>query len=1199
LANLALSLLGTFQVLLGGQPATGFKSNKVRALLAYLATEADKPHRREVLAGLLWGDMPDQDALSNLRYSLANLRQVIDDRYVKPSYLLINRDTLQFNIQSDAWLDVAHLLELMGDGKTVSTDVEKLEQAVDLYQGCFLEGFYVSNSPGFEDWMLLKREQLARKISATLHQMTTIYEQRGEYDKAQSSAWKLLALEPWDETAHQRLMRALALDGQRSTALMQYETCRRNLAEELGVEPSRETTKLYEQIRDGAIKGTQSGTVTTTEIREDVPSFLIDKKSPQVEIPVFVSREVELARLDTFLKSALTGESRVVFITGEAGSGKTSLVYEFSRRAQEVDENLIVAWGNCNAYTGIGDPYLPFREILGLLMGDIEARWEAGAITSTHARRLWNAAPKAVQALVDNGIDLIDTFVPRWSLLEQSMRCASDEINWVSRLNEIVERKPPTKLVTPNLQQIDLFEQYTRVLQAIALKTPLLLVVDDLQWADVGSTSMLFHLGRRLTGSRVLIVGAYRPEEVALGALEQNLYQDIDDNVSTVQIKRHPLERLINEFQRDFGDIIVDVDQTDGKGFTEAFLDSEPNHLGLAFREMLYQRTRGHSLFTIELLRGLQERGDLIYDENGFWIEAETLDWGTLPARVEAAIRERFNRLSPELYQMLSVASVEGEDFTAEVLARVLGMDEKKVVRHLSAELDRQHHLVRSISLVRLKSGRLSRYRFRSYLFQKYIYESLDEAERAYLHEDVGNALEGLYLDQADEIAVQLARHYQEARIAEKAVHYLHQAGKKALHMSAYQEAIDHFTKGLVALKGIPDSPERAQLELGLQISLGLAYMSKGTTSPEVIKALVRARQLCQPTEKISDLSHVLGELSLVYYVRAELKQACELAEEALRLAQQTNDPVFVSHGHWYLGVILFSQGEYTLALEHLEQMNSFYQIENNHQSFIGLRGMDSGLSALAYSACCLWCLGYPEQANHRSQQVLTMGRELGHSYSLADILCYAGCLFNSMRRDAEALKENADELIRLAIERDFFGWLTMGNCWMGEALALLEQIPAGIVQIREGISENRANGVFCYLPGSLRALAEALAKPGNIDEGLAVVDEGLTQVEESGEHHWEAELYRLKGELLLQKEEIVGGEICLQKALEVARYQQAKMWELRAAMSLGRLWGNYGKKIQAHQILSEVYNWFTEGFDTADLIEASALLKVLEYDNT
>jgi predicted ATPase len=273
--------------------------------------------------------------------------------------------------------------------------------------------------------------------------------------------------------------------------------------------------------------------------------------------------------------------------------------------------------------------------------------------------------------------------------------------------------------------------------------------------------------------------------------------------------------------------------------------------------------------------------------------------------------------------------------------------------------------------------------------------------------------------------------------------------------------------------------------------------------------------------------------------------------------------------------------------------MISFYEPQQHHRSLVFLRGSDAGTGALAYDACCLWCLGYPEQALKRSQEALALARELGHPWSLADVLCYAGCMLNAMRRDAQALKDHAEELRRLAHEK-VPGWSGAGTCSRGEALAMLGQVQEGMAQMREGMAANQSRGVRCYLSGTLCSLAEAQAKVGQPEEGLTTLAEALVLVEETDERHWEAELYRLKGELLLMQGDEAEAEASFQKAIEVARRQQAKSWELRGTVSLCRLWQEQGRVDEARQMLAEIYGWFTEGFDTPDLQEAKALLEEL-----
>jgi len=1172
--------MGSFQVTLDGQPVKVFKSNRVRALLAYLAVEADRPHRRETLAGLLWPDWPDRDALSNLRYSLSDLRRAIGDREADPPFLLIMRDSLQFNPDSDYSLDVKTFVDAVD-----ADEVDLLEKAAALYQGSFLEGFSLEDSSAFEEWTLLTRERLARQASSLFHALAESYEQHAEYKKAQSYIWRQLELEPWDEVAHQRMMRTQALSGQRSAALAQYETCKELLAGELDVEPSSETTMLYERIRDGELSAGDSSQSIKDEGISKPPAFL-EEKTSSVETPVFVARTRELSKLNEHLSASISGKGGVVFVAGEAGSGKTALLQEFTRRAQEAYPDLLVAAGNCNAYTGIGDPYLPFREILEFLTGDVESRWAAGAITREHALRLWENVPIAAQALVEVGPDLIDTFIQRASLLERARSSVSGKQGWLNRLDAFLDRKPVTALSIGALQQVNLYEQYVRVLRFLEQKNPVLLVLDDLQWVDAGSINLLFHLGRGLSGSRILILGAYRSEEVALGR----------------EGRRHPLEPLVNEFRRSFGEILLNLGQGFGQDesreFVNEVLDKEPNRLDESFREMLFRQTQGHPLFTIELLRGLQERGDILKDSEGCWVIGPSLDWDTLPARVEAAIQERISRLPEAMQRILEVASVEGEFFTAEVVARVRGSFEGEMLECLSGELNRKHRLIRAQSVQRVNDRLISRYQFRHILSQKYLYANMDEVERVHLHERIGSTLEELYDGESDvaaAVAVQLALHFQEARKVDKAVKYLYLAGNNAINMSAYEEGVIHLTRGVELLEKFPPSESRDEKELEFRISLAMALQGlAGGQLPRVRNAYLRARELCEKLNKQAELTQVLGGLSIFYYVHAEHHKAMELAFEALDLAQSIDDKYLVLLCRWYLGFINFCFGEFPRSFEYLRQVAEFYDHRQHHQILVQMRGSDPGVGAMAYEACCLWCLGYPDQAQEKKQEALALSRKFSHPFTHADVLCFAGCLLSSMRQDANNLELEAKELIRLSRDASLAGWMATGERSLGEALVLQGKNTVSNLQIRKGFEALRAEGIGLYLSGTFATLAEGQLRANLMEDARTTLDKAFAFVEETDERYWESELFRLKGELLIADGEISGAEACLKKAVDIARKQSAKSLELRAAMSLSRLWQQQGKKTQAKKMLVEVYNWFTEGFDTPDLLEAKALLDEL-----
>jgi transcriptional regulator with XRE-family HTH domain/tetratricopeptide (TPR) repeat protein len=556
----------------------------------------------------------------------------------------------------------------------------------------------------------------------------------------------------------------------------------------------------------------------------------------------FVAREPELAQLDGHLAAALEGNGRVVFITGDSGRGKTSLLAEFARRAQAGQPDLIVAGGAGSTYANIGDPYLPFRELLSLLTGDVEARLAARSITREQALRLWQLAPTALPLLLAHGPHLLDIFVASKPLLSRA-KTAVPERTILAQLQEIIERRPTS------LEQSGLFSEYTDFLRHLSQKRPLLLTLDDLHWADEASLSLLFHLGRRMSGSRLLIVGAYRPEE---------LVQYHDE-------RHHPLAKVVAELQRLFGNILINLagdDERNGRRFIDALLDNQPNRLDESFRQALLQQTGGHPLFTVELLSELQRSGSLIQDETGRWLESSVVAWATLPTRVEAVIAQRLDRLDGDLQQILRIASVEGERFTVEVVAQVAGLEPAELVERFSRELVKQHSLLTPQGIQQLENEgqMLSFYRFRHHLFQAYLYQSLDKIQRVYQHKAVGTALETVYGAQTGEIAAHLARHFEIAGHTAKAIAYLQQAGERAMRLSAYDEAVESLHRGLRLCNSLPETAQRVQLEVALLLLLGEALRKAGQIE-ESLATFQRAGGLA----RTHNLPEALGEAALGY----------------------------------------------------------------------------------------------------------------------------------------------------------------------------------------------------------------------------------------------------------------------------------------------------------------------------------------------
>ena len=598
----------------------------------------------------------------------------------------------------------------------------------------------------------------------------------------------------------------------------------------------------------------------------------------------FVARQSELRRLQEILELSVAGQGQLCFVTGEAGAGKSTLAAEFARRAQETHADLLIAVGNCNAQTGTGDPYLPFREILGQLTGDVESKLTQGAISRENAGRLQSFLSISGRAVVDLGPDLIDIFLPGAGLVARaSALVTGGDTAWrkkLERLREERSSRPELDVSQRNpsqaAQQNQVFEQFTRLIIELAAQRPLVVVLDDLHWADESSTSLLFHLARRITNSRILMLGSYRPEDVALGRGD----------------RRHPLESVVNEIKRLYGDVQLPLDAGDeGKGrrFIDALLDSRPNRLGSAFREQLLAHTRGQALFTTELLNGMINRGDLLKDADGCLVEGPTLDWDTLPARIEGVIDERLNRISPELRELLSVASVEGEVFSAQVAARVQGLGEREVLHSLDRSLGQLHGLVQEDSVTRVGGQRLSRYRFRHSLIQRYLYNLLSQSEQEILHENIADLLQEIYRENLGEIAGPLARHYDLAQLPEKAaVHYL-AVGERATELFANREAASLLGRGLELLDTLPEDGRDLELTAKLQLAMGRAQWKLGN-APESMATY----QLAVETARKLKSGRILAEAALGYddprfRFNFPAEPAVKLLEEALEALEEEN----------------------------------------------------------------------------------------------------------------------------------------------------------------------------------------------------------------------------------------------------------------------------------------------------------------------
>ncbi len=688
---------------------------------------------------------------------------------------------------------------------------------------------------------------------------------------------------------------------------------------------------------------------------------------------------------------------------------------------------------------------------------------------------------------------------------------------------------------------------------------PLILVFEDLHWVDSETQSFLDSLVESLPTARLLLLVNYRPE----------YRHDWGGKTYYTQCR---MDTLPQESAAELLTTLLGDDAGLGP-----------------LKRMLIARTEGNPFFLEESVRTLVEIAALS-GATGAYRVTKGVEAIQVPATVQGVLAARIDRLAVEDKELLQTSAVIGKDLPYALLQVIADLPEEDLRRSL-ANLQAAEFLYETRLFPDLE------YTFKHALTHEVAYGSLLQERRQTCHRRIAEAIESIYAGRLVEQFERLAHHCTEAGLTEQAVGYWQQAGQRAVERSANTEAIAHLTKGLELLDTLPETAEQSQRELTLQITLGVPLQAiKGPGSPEVERTYGRARELCRQVKNAPELFPASWGLWRFHVARANFRAAHELAEELLDLAQSRQDPALVLQAHHAQWATLFDLGEFGAAQEHTKQGIALYSRQEHHTQAYLFGGHDPCVCGQGHAALILWSLGYPDQAAESSLDALTLAEELSHPISLAHALRYA-LKVRLYRREARVVQERADALLELAAEQNFVDYSALGAFMQGWAQTQHGQSEAGLAGMRQGLATGRAAGSRAEEVNLLAALAETLGKTGAAEEGLRLLNQALAAGADGGMTYWEAELHRLKGELLLSQSagNSTEAEASYNQAIAVARRQQAKSLELRAATSLARLWQGQRKHAEARELLEPVYDWFTEGFDTPDLIEAKVLLDELK----
>jgi predicted ATPase len=594
-------------------------------------------------------------------------------------------------------------------------------------------------------------------------------------------------------------------------------------------------------------------------------------------------------------------------------------------------------------------------------------------------------------------------------------------------------------------------------------------------------------------------------------------------------------------------------------------------------------KTDGVPLFVEELTKAVLESG-MLQEVDGHYALTGSFSTFAIPATLQDSLMARLDRLMTAKV-IAQLGATIGRQFSYALLQAVSQLD-KVMLQH---ELGR---LVEAEIVYQRGVPPQATYTFKHALIQDAAYESLLKSTRQQYHQRIAQVLEEQFSETAEAQPELLAHHYTEAGLTGQAVAYWYKAGQSAIQRSAHVEAIAHLRRGLALLPTLPETPQRLQREVDMHIALGASLrVTQGFAAPEVEALCTSARQLCEHLEEPQQRFPVLRVLWQYYNMRGEYLTARELGEQLLTLARQVQDSAMLVAAHRALGTMLFYAGAVADAHTHFAQGIALYNPQQ-HRTYALLYGEDAGVMCQSFAARTLWFLGYPDQGMAHNAKAVTLAQQSTHPISLSYALGHAATV-HQFRHEMPAAQEYAESALSLATKQGFPYWKAFSSILRGWVLAQQGQAKEGITQINHGLVALRATGAELTRPYFLALLAEAHGTMGQSEAGLKVLAEALTLIDTTGERWYEPELYRLKGELLLQQnaDNQAEAEACFHKALEIARNQQAKSFELRAATSLAKLWQQHGKCQEAYDLLAPVYHWFTEGFDTTDLQDAKALL--------